>query len=58
MISADLKSVLDPCNVLPTKTFQGKEEDLNPKSYNKERKINDDLKKRHIFVDQINIISG
>ena len=54
----DLKTVLDPGNVFPSHSFLGKEQNLHSKSQDQKRKIQKDLQKRHIFVDQINIISG
>ena len=56
--SADLEAVFDPCNILSSESFQGKKQDLDPESHDQEGKVQDDLHKRHVLIDQVNIVSG
>ena len=54
----DLESILNSRNILSSESFQGKKQDLDPESHNQEGKVQDDLHKRHVLIDQINIVSG
>ena len=53
----DLEPIFDSCHILPAHSLLGKKQDLHAKARHQKRKIQNNLKNRHIFVDQINIIS-
>ena len=53
----DLEPIFDSCHILPAHSLLGKKQDLHAKARHQKRKIQNNLKNRHILVDQINIIS-
>ena len=58
MFPADLNTIFDSSHILSSHSLLGKKQNLHPKSQDQERKVQNDLKCWHVFVDQINIISG
>ena len=55
---ADLEAVFDTGQVLFSHAFYQEKEKLYAKSHNKKRQVQKNLQKRHILVDQINVVSG
>ena len=54
---ADGKSILYTCQIFFAHALDSKKQKLDQKSCCQERKIQNNLKQRHIFVDQINVVS-
>ena len=53
---AKLKAIFNTGNILSSHSLLDKKQDFQTKSHQQKRKIQEDLQKRHIFVDQVNII--